>query len=61
MEFNVDLRQWKLSQDTNLPLHNSKGIDIMMNPLAHTHRGHGFPLDLPGVDPIFYDWKGKVL
>jgi hypothetical protein len=60
VEFNVDLRKWKLEDDPNLP----PGSNAMMIPLDRldgdmSYLGKGFPLS--DTIPVFYDSTGKPL
>ena len=60
VEFNVDLERWTLIQDPNLPQASNAKV-IALSKMGYQHMLRGFPLDEPGVNPKFYDWRGSPL
>ena len=62
VEFNVDLRKWRMDQDPNLPnVSNAKIIYLYSDVIGTDYVGVGVPLTEPNVNPMFFDWKGHPL
>jgi len=58
VEFNVDLRKWRVEPDPNLQDMVTNAVRIRPKPLTLFNE---FPLNELGVNPIFYNWRGRPL
>lgn len=61
VEFNVDQSKWPTVSDPNLAgiVSNAVMISLYSDKLGIVYAQSGFPLDEPGVNAKFFDWKGQ--